>query len=336
MINRRSMFGVLAGAMSAGTILATAASADEQVIRAVTFTPAQVIYAQNFQTFVDRVNERGRGKGVIRIDVIGGPEAIPPLRMGEAQKNGVADMFNLPAGLYLNIVPEGEAFAASNHTPWENRENGGLAMINESFHEKGNAHILAHVDAGTGFHLFLTRKPDLTEDGGVDLTGFRIRTAPLYRAFVESLGATNVVQSPTEVYTSLERGVVDGTGYTIVGMRDFNWDKFVKYRIDPGFFQTDVLISMNHDRWQSLSDEAKSIIDEVAIEWERESYDLMQAATEAEDQALRDGGLEVIELTGVARENYLTSAYQVSWNRLKERDPTHHDALREIFFTPIE
>lgn len=335
MINRRSIFAVLAGTIFAGGILATAASAaDEEVIRAVTFTPAQVIYAQQFQKFVDKVNEKG--KGVVRIDVIGGPEVIPPMRLGESQKNGVADMFDLPAGLYLNMVPEGEVFAGSNHKPWENRENGGLAMVNDIFHEKGNAHILAHVDAGTGFHLFLTRKPEMTDDGNVDLQGFRIRTSPLYRAFVESLGATNVVQSPTEVYTSLERGVVDGTGYTIVGLRDFNWNKFVQYRIDPGFFQTDVLISMNYDKWQGLSDKAKAILDEVAVEWERESYDIMLAATEAEDKALREAGMEVIELTGTARENYLKSAYDVSWSRLKERDPTHYDALREKFFTPIE
>jgi len=334
MLTRRSILATLAGAACLSGIVSAPASADEEVIRAVTFTPAQVIYAKHFQTFADKVNEKG--KGVVRIEIIGGPEVIPPLRLGESQKNGVADMFDLPAGLYLNMVPEGEAFAGSNHTPWVNRDAGGLDYINEIFHEKGNAHILAHVDAGTGFHLYLTKKPEVTDDGGVNLDGFRIRTAPLYRAFVESLGATNVVQSPSEVYTSLERGVVDGTGYTIVGMRDFNWDKFVKYRIDPGFFQTDVLISMNYDKWQSLSDEAKQILNEVAIEWEKESYDIMAAATESEDKALREGGIEVIELTGKARETYLKNAYEVTWNRLKERDPTHYEKLREIFFTPIE
>ncbi len=129
--------------------------------------------------------------------------------------------------------------------------------------------------------------------------------------------------------------MVEGTGWTIVGRGDFSWDKCGKYRIDQGFFQTDVLISMNNDKWNSLSDEAKTILNEVAVEWERESYDIMAAATKSEDKALREGGIEVIELTGEARENYLKNAYEVTWNRLKERDPTHYDALREKFFTPI-
>ena len=307
----------------------TAASAEEQVLRAVTFTPAQAYYAKSFQKFADQVNEKG--KGVVKIEVIGGPEVVPPLKLGEAQMNGVADIFDLPAGLYLNLVPEGEAFAGSNHTPMENRANGGFDMVNKIFQEKGNAILLAHVDGGAPFHLFLTKEPKFDANGNPDLTGLKIRTAPLYRAFVESLGAVNVVQSPSDVYTSLERGVVDGTGYTVLGFRDFNWDKFTKYRIDPGFFQTDVLISMNLDAWNKLSPEAQAIIKEVAESYEKESYEAVKTATAAEDKALRDGGMEIIELKGAARDKYLQDAYTVTWERLKSRDATHYDELKAKF-----
>lgn len=307
----------------------TSASAEETVLRGVTFTPAQAYYAKSFQKFADQVNEKG--KGIVQIEVVGGPEVVPPLKLGEAQKNGVADIFDLPAGLYLNLVPEGEAFAGSNHTPMENRANGGFDMVNEIFQEKGNAMLLAHVDGGAPFHIYLTKEPKIDADGNPDLTGMKIRTAPLYRSFVESLGAVNVVQSPSDVYTSLERGVVDGTGYTVLGFRDFNWDKFTKYRIDPGFFQTDVLISMNLDSWNKLSPEAQAILKEVAESYEKESYEAVQTATASEDKALRDGGMEIIELTGAARDKYLNDAYTVTWERLKSRDATNHDALQEKF-----
>ena len=33
-----------------------------------------------------------------------------------------------------------------------------------------------------------------------------------------------------------------------------------------------------------------------------------------------------------AAEAYLNAAYEEAWNRLKERDPTHYEALREKFF----
>ena len=304
--------------------------AQEQVIRAVTFTPANVMYAEHFAVFVERVNEAG--EGVVRIDIIGGPETIPMQNMGEAQMNGIADMFNLPPGLYLDLIPEGEAFAGSNRTPMENRANGGLEFINTIFREKANAHVLAHVSAGAGFNIFLSREPSFDDDGNLDLDGYRIRSAPLYRAFFEALGATAVVMPAGEIYTSLERNVVDGTGYTIAGVRDFGWDRFLTHRIDPEFFQTDVLISMNHDAWAGLSDEAQAILNEVAEDFERYSFDLVAEETASEAAAMEEGGMQVIELTGDQREAYLDAAYTVTWERLRSRDATHYDALRELFF----
>ncbi|WP_376877979.1 TRAP transporter substrate-binding protein DctP [Albirhodobacter sp. R86504] len=311
---------------------ATAAQA-EDVIRAVTFTPAQVSFAQNFQGFVDLVNERGAG--IVQIQVIGGPETVPTERMGEAQKNGIVDMFLLPAGLYLNVVPEGEAFAGSNLDPMELRAAGGIDLVNEAFAAKGNAKVLAHVDGGGSFFLWTNQKPGIDEAGQLDLTGIRLRSSPLFRAFLEELGATSVVQNASDVYTSLERGVVQGTAYPVTGVRDFGWDKFLKYRINPGFFQTDVLISMNLDSWNALSDEAKEIVNQAAIDHEKSSYDANVAENESESKILADGGIENIELTGDQRKLFLETAYDIAWKRLQERDPTMHDALKAVFFKDL-
>jgi TRAP-type C4-dicarboxylate transport system, periplasmic component len=331
-MSKSRLFKTLASAALFG--LSAMAAQAEDVIRAVTFTPAQVSFSQNFQKFVDLVNERG--KGVVQIQVIGGPETIPQPRMGEAQKNGIADMFLLPAGLYLNIVPEGEAFAGSNRDPMSVRADGGIDLINGIFHEKANAHVLAHVDGGAGFHLWLTKKPGLTEDGQVDLTDIRLRSSPLYRAFLETLGATIVVQPAAEVYTSLERGVVDGTGYPISGLRDYGWNKFLKYRLDPSFFQTDVLITMNLDAWEGLSDEARDIVQQAAIDHEKSSFDANIVLNEEEGKLLAEGGIETITLTGEQETLFLKTAYDIAWARLKERDPANHDALKAIFFEEIE
>lgn len=324
-------FLFLKGAALAAIVTVSAAAAQaEDIIRAVTFTPAQVSFSRNFQQFVDLVNERG--EGVVQIQVIGGPETIPQARMGEAQKNGIADMFLLPAGLYLNLVPEGEAFAGSNLDPMAVRAAGGIDLINQAYHEKGNAHVLAHVDGGASFHLWTTEKPGSDAEGQLDLNGLRLRSSPLYRAFLEKLGATIVVQGASEVYTSLERGVVDGTGYPVTGLRDYGWDKFLKYRIDPGFFQTDVLVTMNLDAWNALSDEAKEIVSQAAIDHEKSSYEANIKLNEEEGKILADGGIETIELTGKQREMFLDTAYDIAWARLQERDPTMHDSLKEVFF----
>lgn len=326
-LTRRAMIGGSAALAVSG--LPRWALAQELTINAVHFTPAQASYAKSFMKYVEKVNQRG--KGIIQIKVRGGPEIIPFTQQGEAQKNGLIDMIDFPAGPYLNLVPEGEVFSATKKKPWELRANGGFALINEIYARKGNAYVLAHVDGGAGFHIFANDEPARTPDGGVDFSKLKIRSAALYREFLESLGASVVVQGPGEVYTSLERGLVNANCYTVLGYQSFGWNKFTKYRIDPGFFQTDVLISMNKTKWDSLPEAAKRILQDVALEYERESYEANLKGTDEEGRQMIAGGMKVVELTGAARAAYLEKASRVSWERMQKRDPSSVAALRQKF-----
>ena len=69
-----------------------------------------------------------------------------------------------------------------------------------------------------------------------DLTGLKIRITPVYRDFFTALGATVVQTAPGEVYTALERGVVDGYGWPTAGIFDLGWHEKTKFRVDPGFY----------------------------------------------------------------------------------------------------
>ncbi len=78
-----------------------------------------------------------------------------------------------------------------------------------------------------------------------DLTGLKLRITPVYRDFFQALGATVVQTAPGEVYTALERGVVDGYGWPITGMFDLGWNEKTKYRVDPGFYTAEVSVLVN-------------------------------------------------------------------------------------------
>ena len=319
----RGIAGVLA-AMVCLPVLA-----QEAVINAVHFTPAQNSYAKSFMKYVEMVNTRG--KGVVRIQVRGGPEVVPPLQLGEAQKNGLIDMLNAAPGLYLNIVPEGEVFSATAKKPWELRANGGWDLVNRIFGQKANAHLLAHVDGGTGFHIFTVAEPPRTADGGVDWSKLKVRGAPIHREFLEAIGANPVIQGPGEVYTSLERGLVNAHAYSILGYSSFGWDKFTRFRIDPSFMFTDVMITMNKKKWDSLPPAAQKILNDAAIEHERASFTANAEATKAEGDAMIAKGMKVVELTGEGRRKFSEAATRASWDRLTKRDPTNVPALKAKF-----
>lgn len=301
----------------------------QDVINAVHFAPGPSDFTQEFLRFVDAVNERG--EGVVRIDVRGGPEVIPNPQLGTAQQNGLIDMLHTPAGLYLEIVPEGEVLSASTLPPADARQNGAWDLIDSIYQQKGNAKLLAHMNASAGFHIWTVNEPTLTDDGMLDFSKITIRASPLYKQLFDNLGATMIIQPAPEVYTSLERGVINANAYPVLGYASFGWDKFTKYRVEPSYFRMDVLISMNLDSFNALSPEAQKIVTEVAAEFEQKSWDETAALAERLAQEMVDKGQTVFEMKDPGRQRFLDMAAEASWQRMQDRDPTHIEDLRKLF-----
>ncbi len=325
----RKLGGLALAAAVAGAMLAGPAGAEEK-IRAVAMFPKSLIYVQSFLKFIDKVN--AAGKGIVQIQFVGGPEAIPTFEQADAVRNGVIDMVYGPGSYYPGVVPETDALVGSNVTPMEQRANGGIDLFNKIHQQKLNVYYLGHIDGGIKFHIYLKDKPKFRSDGSLDLTGVKLRGAPIYREFFIGLGATFVQIKVPEVYTALERGTVDGLGWTSIGLMDLSWDKHLKYRIDPGFFQTDLGILVNLDKWKSLSPASRDLLQKIAIAYEKESLDALEAKRRVEDAEIRKRGMQIVELKGVAAKNYLEGVYRVPWERLKKRDPTNYEALRAKFF----
>src|SRR5215813_148069 len=83
-------------ALAALTVSASqgASVAQEITLKGITSFAEKTFYSRGFEKFVDKVN--ADGKGVIQINYIGGPKAMPPFEVGNAFKNGgFAYMMNL-------------------------------------------------------------------------------------------------------------------------------------------------------------------------------------------------------------------------------------------------
>ena len=322
----------LVAALAAAIVaLPALAAAQQATLKVVSFVPKTVGYSLTFQRlFVEKVN--GDPKSPIKIDFAGGPEVTPPAQLGNAVKSGVIDMQLGPPGLWLNLVPEGDAVFGGNLTPAQVRANGGMDLLNQIFAKKLNSTILAHAAGGFGFHIYFKNEPKLGPDGNLDLKGIKVRVAPAWRDFVTGLGGTGIVIPVPEVYTALERGTVDATGWPINGLSDLGWSKFVKFRADPQFMQTDVMLIVNNGAFGKLSAPQKAYLIKAGLDYEKSSYEAEAAVTSAEDAKLRAGGMKVIELKGEGRKKYLAAAFEIPWKRLKARDATHYDALRAKFY----
>lgn len=328
---------LMAGALLAGATLTSSTALSQETLSAVHAFPAGLVYTDSFLEFVDKVNERG--EGVIQIEVRGGPEAIGSFQQADAVRDGVVDMAYAPGSFYGGALPEKDAMVASNLTAIETRENGGIDLINEIHQEKMGVYYLGWFDSGVTYNLWTVNEPELDDEGNLDISGIKLRGNNVYNAFFTNYLGAQVIDLPTtEVYSALERGVVDATGWTQIGLIDLRWNEFVKYRIEPSFFSTDLGVIVNLDRWNELGDEAQTILQEVAIEHERESVEELRELRDEEFAQLEEDGMQVVSLEGEAAANYLEAAREETWSRMKalmEEHPSgagNYDTLIELFY----
>ncbi|XWN31194.1 MAG: TRAP transporter substrate-binding protein DctP [Devosia sp.] len=324
---------LIVAAIAAATL--TGAAKAEEVLTAVHAFPTSLVYTKSFLDFVDKVNERG--EGVVRIDVRGGPEAIGMFEQPAAVRDGIVDMVYTPGSFYGGIVAEKDAMVASNMTGPEARETGGIDFLNQIHQDKMGVYYLGWMDSGVPFNLWMTEEPQLDADGNLDISGVKLRGNPIYNAFfTDYLGAQVLNLPSTELYTALQRGTVTATGWTSIGVMDLSWDDYLKYRVDPQFFSTDLGVIVNLESWNALSDEAKAILQEEAIAHEKASMEALQARIEEEFAELENRGLQVVTLEGEAADNYVNAARETTWNRMKEQmeaqgSAEHYDRMIELF-----
>ncbi|MGD0025207.1 MAG: C4-dicarboxylate ABC transporter substrate-binding protein, partial [Xanthobacteraceae bacterium] len=95
------MFGKALIFVIAIVTCAKTATAEEVTLRAISAFAEQTTYSRGLERFVERVNEAG--KGIVQINYIGGPKAMPPFEVGNALKNGVVDIANTTGAFYTNL-----------------------------------------------------------------------------------------------------------------------------------------------------------------------------------------------------------------------------------------
>jgi len=310
----------LAAALAAASSIACA---QEVTLRVVSAFAENTQYVKNFEGFMKKLN--AEGKGTLQINFIGGPKAMPPFEVGNAVRTGVVDIGMTTGAFYTTIMPEADALKLTQIPAPELRKNGAYELINKIWNEKANMQYLGRVIDFTPFHLYLTKKIDKP-----DLTGLKIRITPVYREFFQAIVATVMQTAPGEVYTALERGVVDGYGWPINGIFDFNWQEKTKFRVDPGFYNAEVSLVMNLDKWKSLSQTQRDLLMRHVIAHEA-ANDSWKKVNQDDTQRQAQAGIQTITFDPATAKQYYDKAYEVGWASVTKASPQYGPQLRKLF-----
>jgi len=110
--------------------------------------------------------------------------------------------------------------------------------------------------------IHTAKEPVRTVD---DLKGLKIRaTGSISSATIEAMGAIPVVIAPTEVYTALERGTLDGVVWEWEGFHAFKLEEVAKYTTLVDVNTTAHFAVMNRDKYESLPPDIREAIDSIS------------------------------------------------------------------------
>lgn len=301
----------------------TASWAQEVTLRMVSGFAENGIYVQRLQPWINKFNTEG--KGVLQINFIGGPRAIPSFELGNAVKTGVVDVAMNTGAFYTNVMPEADFLKLTQIPVAEQRKNGAFDAINKVWNEKGNMQYLARMVENQAFHIYTNKKVDKP-----DLTGQKIRISPVYRDFFQSLNASVITTPPGEVYTALERGVVDGYGWPIGGIFDLNWHEKTKFRIDPGFYDAEVSLIMNLPVYKKLTDTQRNYLQKQLLALEAENTFWARYATEETDRQAK-AGIQTITFDAATSKAFREKAYDIGWAGAVKQSPEVAARFKALF-----
>ncbi len=303
------------------------AAAEKITIKAVSAWPKTTYETENFLKLLELVKAKvdKEAPGQFEIQFLGGPEVIPNMEQVEAARKGLVDLVCTTAGYYLSVVPEADAMTLTRIRSWEERAKGVNDLMNKIHQEKVNCFYLGRIGTDIAFTLYLTKPIE-----GADFNGMSIRCAPTHVAALKKLNAKPVVIPPTEVYTAMERGVVQGLIWPAGLIRDWGWDKVAKFTVDPGFYIGAMIILMNNDTWKKLPPNIQKIVLEAQDEAERYAADRAQKRVKESAEAMAKEGMKTIKLPDAEAKKLVDTAYSTLWEVVISKSPENGPKLRDL------
>lgn len=284
--------------------------------------------ALNMQPFFEVFMERAEQEiPWVKIEHRGGPEVMEAEQIAEAVGSGTIDMGLVQASAYTEAIPISFAMKLTTQTPTEERDSGVYDILREQ-HAAANVHYLGKAMSGNPYRFFLTQEPQ--HNGEIRFDGMNIRVSPVYVPIVRAKGGQPVQTPPAEAYTALERGVVQGLGYISTGFFDRGFDEVIDYELDIPFFDASYSILVNLDVWEELDTETQDALTRVMEDSEPEIVERVTQMVDEEYQQRREAGIQLIEPSEEAREDFLTVAYDAAWEEAIAEDPVA-EQLRETF-----
>lgn len=282
---------IIAGVL-VGTLMGASAYAETLSLRFQSSDPAGNPNFQFQLQFAERVKERTDGK--VEIEMLPVGTIVAHNETQDAVAAGIIDghitdtsyFSGKDAAFSLIANPVG-AYSSPQEMFDFMYEGGGAELMNELLHPYG----LHFIGATTpGLEAFVSKVP---LEGVDDLKGLKLRAPEgLVQQVFAAAGAAPVNLPGSEVFTALDKGVIDAADYTVFstnhaqGLHDI-----AKHPVYPGFHSMPLVeVSMNKAKWDALDADTQAAIEQSVRDFAQMQVEALAERDEAAVAEAKAGG----------------------------------------------
>lgn len=282
--------------------------------------------------YAEMVKESSKGRIKFQFS---GPEVVKPKEQFQPNSSGVFDlMFSTPV-YYLGTTGAMLGFYALPPDIKQWRAKGYRAFAEKEL-ARFNLKLIAIVSSGykQDTYQIMLKKP--LAKGDKPFAGLKIRGNIFYKPLVVPLGGSLVNLNGGEIYSALQKGVVDGAAWPVVGAVNFKFHEVAKYAMRPRFGQAPYTITMNMDRFNKLSKADQDLLIKTGETLENEAPKAYAKVSEEEIAQLTKLGVKETHLDkdvfDKINKGFLKGVWNIAVNfnkKTKERAQALYDMAKK-------
>ena len=250
------------------------------------FPPGVTFPCVQMERWKEEVEKRTDGK--VEIQTFPGSTLLNPKNMFDGVVSGLADIGCLAMSYQPGRFPVSEAVDLPLFFP--NAKVATMTLYDLIMY-KYEPKEFEKVKIITLFTCppssLMTSKPVKKLD---DLNGFDLRVSGTGTEVISKIGGSPVAMPMSDTPDAIQRGTVKGIVSSMEILKDFNFASYCPYATRENLHVVTFAVVMNKDKWNSLSDEVKKVIDDLrreqalwtakyvddhveeALEWSKEKY----------------------------------------------------------------
>lgn len=275
------------------------------------------------QRYITSVEEASQGDLKISLN---GPDVVSPFEQLEPVSSGVFDLLYTHGAYHTNTTGVGAAMDAVFVNPDATHESGLWDFIDTYYNGLG-LKLIAIPPLGSSGFQYVLKAPI---EGTPGLEGRRIRGSATYTSTTQGLGGTPVLMSGGDVYSSLDRGVIDGAAWGLNGVEDFGWNEVAGYFTKPTFGQTYTYLFMNLTAFNALDEAEQSLLLEQGRALENETAAILDELAQQEWASLKEKGMQETYFQPADAERLDALVNEGIWQLGIDKSPEAVSNMREI------